>query len=132
MRTITRARWAGSALALLSLLVSTTAGADKDAVRKKPARQSIADCATFVQKDSGETTVDFTVDNACSIPVECTVTWSLTCAPDVPKRRSKKFEGASFTLASTETKTTTASADRCGSDGWAIADVSWSCAPSKD
>ncbi len=127
-----RARWVGSALALCSLFVSVTAGADKDASPAKKARGSIAECATFVQKDASETTVDFTVDNSCTVDVECTVTWSVTCAPDSRKKRSKKFEGASFKLASAATKTTTADAARCGDAGWAIDDVSWSCAPSKD
>ena len=128
MRSPKGARWVGSALALVSLVVSSPINADT-AKKKKLA---VSDCATFDQKDSGEATVDFTVDNSCSIAVECTVTWSVTCAPDSRKRRSKKFEGASFTLAATEVKTTTATADRCGDDGWSIDDVSWSCAPSKD
>lgn len=125
-------RWVGSALALCSLFVSVTAGADKDAAPAKKPHASIADCATFVQKDATETTVEFTVDNSCTVAVECTVTWSVTCAPDSRKKRSKKFEGASFKLGTAEIKTTTADAARCGDDGWAIDDVSWSCAPSKD
>jgi hypothetical protein len=113
----------------MSVVASAPASADKQVKRSKG---SVGDCASFDQKDSGDTSVDFTVTNSCTIAVECTVTWSLTCAPDSPKHRSKKFEGASFTLGTTEAKTTTASADRCGDAGWAIDDVSWSCAPSKD
>lgn len=124
------ARWAGSALALASLLVSSTVAADKDKHVKK-SKGSVADCASFAQKDAGDDAVDFTITNACTIDVECSVTWSLTCAPDSPKRRSKKSEGASFVLATTEARTSTASASRCGDDGWAIDDVSWSCAPVK-
>ena len=129
MRSRNGARWASCALALTSIVVAAPASADKQV---KKAKGSIAECASFDQKDSGDTTVDFTVTNSCTVTVECTVTWSLTCAPDSPKHRSKKSEGASFTLATSEVKTTTASADRCGDAGWAIDDVSWSCAPSKD
>jgi hypothetical protein len=128
MRSENGARWAGCALALMSLL-SSTAIADGKHVKKN--KSSVAECASFDQKDSGDTTVDFTITNACSINVECSVTWSVTCAPDT-KHRSRKQEGASFNLAATEVKTTQADASRCGDDGWAIDDVSWSCAPSKD
>ncbi len=128
MRSARGARWAGCALAITAVCASMSARADKHV---KKAKGSVADCASFDQKDSGDDAVDFTITNSCTIDVECSVTWSLTCAPDAPKRRSKKFEGASFTLASTEARTTTASASRCGDDGWSIDDVSWSCAPAK-
>jgi len=129
MRSLCRARGVGSALALLFVLSSAPAGAQKSAKTKK--RTSVASCASFAQKDSGDVTVDFKVTNACPMPLECSVTWSVTCAPD-SSRRSKKYEGSSFTLATMDEKTTTATAARCGDDGWAIADVSWSCAPAKE
>ena len=127
MRSRNRARWASCALALVSL--TAPAVADKSVHKSKG---SIAECASFDQKDSGDTSVDFTVTNSCTIKVECSVTWSLTCAPDSPKHRSRKQQGASFNLETTEAKTTTASADSCGDAGWSIDDVNWSCAPSKD
>jgi len=126
---LSRARGVSCALALL--LSSLALPARADATHKKPGK-SLAACATFTQKDASDTTVDFTVDNACTVAVTCTVSWSVTCAPDAPKKRSKKYEGATFTLDAAQLRTTTASADRCGDDGWAIEDVTWTCAPAKD
>ena len=128
MRSPCRARGVGSALALLIVLSSAPAGAQKPGKSKH--RTSIASCASFRQADSGDATVDFTVTNSCPIELECTVTWSVTCAPD-SKRKSKKFEGSSFTLTTMDQRKTTATAARCGDDGWAIADVTWNCAPAK-
>ena len=127
MRSRNGARWAWCALALVSLIAPASAQPDKHE-RKK----TVGDCATFDQKENPDATVDFTVTNACTIKVECSVTWSVTCAPDSPKRRSSKHEGASFNLETSQAKTSTASAARCGDDGWSIDDVTWSCAPSKD
>ena len=128
MRSTKGARRVSSALALVGLVISASpALADG-----KHDKGSIAGCATFDQKDSSETSVDFTINNACTIAVTCKVTWSLTCAPDSHKRRSRTFENASFALDQSETKTTTASAAKCGDDSWSIDDVTWSCAPVRD
>jgi hypothetical protein len=128
MRSMNGARRVRSALALVAL-VSSASPALADG---KHAKGSIAACATFDQKDASETSVDFTINNACTVAVTCKVTWSLTCAPDSHKRRTRTTENASFALDQNDAKTTTASAAKCGDDSWSIDDVSWSCEPVRD
>lgn len=127
MRSRRRARRVGSVLALALVCLSSTVGADGGRRRAR----SISECASFSQRDSADDAVDFSVANGCTMPIECTITWTVVCAPDT-KRVSRKQAGAAFTLAPTESRTATASAAACGDDGWAIDDVSWQCGPAKD
>jgi hypothetical protein len=132
MRSIRRARGVGSVLALALVCLSSSVGADPGRARPfKHDKGSITACTSFGQRDASDDSVEFTVANSCTMAIECTITWTVVCAPDT-KRRSSKQEGAAFTLATTESRVTTASAARCGDDGWSIDDVSWQCAPSKD
>jgi hypothetical protein len=134
MRSISRARWATLALAL-SIALPQLAVADRktDGSAKKKVRASVAECTSFDQQDrEDEDGVDFSVNNSCSMPVECSMRWTVTCAPDSKKRRSRKTDNRSFALDADNGITLTASTAQCGDDGWSVGEISWSCAPSQD
>jgi hypothetical protein len=137
MRSISRARWASLALALSIALPAQLALADRktdgDAKKKKVERKSVAECTSFDQHDrEDEEGVDFSVNNSCSMPVSCSMRWTVTCAPESKKRRSRKSDSQSFALDASNGITLTASTARCGDDGWSVGDISWACSPSQD
>lgn len=139
MRSIRRARWASLALALSIALPAQLAAADQKTggssgtAAKKKERRSISECTSFDQRDREEEDgVDFMVTNSCSVPVACSMRWTVTCAPESKKRRSRKSDSHAFSLDASNGITLTASTARCGDDGWSIDDISWSCAPSQD
>lgn len=119
------ARWAACALVLA--VVAQPALADKRK-KKVKARTSIAACTSFEQVDRVDDSVDLVIANSCEIPVACSVSWTVTCAPD-SKRTHRHQHGQAFDLASTASQTANASAATCGNDGWVIDDVTWSCQP---
>lgn len=126
MRATQWARWASCALAI-SICVPT-AFADRGAAGKK----SLASCTSFDQEDSGEDAVKFTVQNTCTVPIDCTISWRVVCAPDSKKRRSTHAGSAKLALADANAQSAQASAAVCGDDGWAIDSIQWSCEPNKD
>ena len=128
-----RARGAWCALALCLAIPTELALADDNDNRRKPSRKTVAECTSFEQTDrETEDGVDFSVRNACSMPVSCSLSWALTCAPESKKRRSRKVDTHAFQLDADNGITLTASAVRCGDDGWAIDSITWSCAPASD
>jgi hypothetical protein len=130
--TSVRARWASCALALCLAIPTPLALAD-EGERKKPSRKTVAECTSFEQTDrETEDGVDFSVRNACSMPVSCSLSWALTCAPASKKSRSRKVDTHAFQLDADNGITLTASTARCGDDGWAIDSITWSCAPASD
>ena len=127
MRSIHPARGASFALALALVIPADLALADE---RR---RRSVSDCTSFSQEDRAtEDGVDFSIRNACSMPVSCSLSFTVTCAPESKKRRSRKAASHNFDLAADAGITLTASTERCGDDGWSVDDISWSCAPSRD
>jgi hypothetical protein len=132
-----RARWAICALALAIALPAAAdrkdrknrgSGASGAAEKKKV--KSIAECTAFDQVDrEAEDGVDFSVHNSCGAPLACSIQWTVTCAPESKKRRSRKVESQSFGLESSTGITLTASAARCGNDSWSLSGISWNCAP---
>lgn len=125
MRSTTWARWASCALAIMIAVPAATA--DQGGSKK-----SIARCTSFDQVDKDEDTVELTIHNSCTIPVDCEITWRLVCAPESKSRRATHKRSAKFTLTSTGQQAATASAAVCGDDGWTMDGVSWSCEPNKD
>jgi hypothetical protein len=119
-----RARWLVCAIALSTPLAVSTSSAEK-----KPRRVSIAECASFDQRDrSDEDGVDFTIASRCEAPLACGIRWTLTCAPG--SKRAKKSRGAaSFALDNGQAEEVTASASTCGLDSWQIGEITWSCQP---
>jgi hypothetical protein len=122
MRTTRWARWATCALAL-SICVP--------ALAKSKVEKSISDCTSFNQTEKSESAIDMSIHNSCSIPVDCTVTWRIVCAPDAPKRRAAHPKSAKFTLPQGMETTTEATAAECGDDSFSIDQVTWSCEPNK-
>lgn len=109
------------ALALLSTVASA-----------QPKSRSLADCTSFDQQDKDDVTVDLTVRNSCSIPVDCTVSWKVVCAPKSKKRRSEHPESRKLSLVEGTAGSAQASAAVCGDDAWSIEAIEWSCAPNQD
>jgi hypothetical protein len=122
MRSTRGARWAICALAISTFVPLAVAKQNK----------SLADCTTFDQKDKDETTTEMTVKNACTIPLDCTMSWRVVCAPDSKKRRNVHANEEKFGLASSSEITKLASAAVCGDDPWVIDSVTWTCTPNKD
>ena len=116
-------RWATCALAT-SLFVPT-ALADRG-------HRSLAECTAFEQADKGDDTVQFTIHNGCSVPVDCSISWRVVCAPDTKKLKSSHASAMKLALTDGGTRSAEASAAVCKDDSWAIEDVAWSCAPNKD
>lgn len=134
MRTVCWVRWATCALAISitpSFVASITPSFVAPAFADHP-RRSIAACASFDQVDRGEDKVAFTIHNTCSIPVDCSVSWRVVCAPDAKKRRASHPGSARLAIADGASLSAEASAAVCGDDSWAIDSVQWSCQPNKD
>jgi len=123
MRAATWTRWATCALAIsISVPVAV---ADRGT-------KSISDCTSFGQQDKGDDKVEFTIHNTCTIPVDCSITWRLVCAPESKKRRAQHAGGAKLALTTSSMQTAEASAAVCGDAGWSLDNIAWSCQPNKD
>jgi hypothetical protein len=125
MRSKNWATWATCALAI-SICVPA-AFADRARAGK-----SLAECTTFDQADKGEDAVSFTIKSTCTVPIDCSLSWRVVCAPDSKKRRSVHPTTTKLALAEGGSQSADASASVCGDDGWAIDSVAWSCQPNKD
>lgn len=125
MRSLSWTRWAACALAI-SICVPV-ALADRGGDKK-----SIATCTSFGQADKGDDKVEFTIHNTCTVPVDCSITWRLVCAPDSKKRRAVHAGAARLALTNGTVQTAEASAAICGDDGWSIDSINWTCQPNKD
>jgi hypothetical protein len=122
MRSTTVARWATCALALGIFVSSATAS-----------NRSIAACTTFAQVDKDDDSVEFTVKNSCSIPVDCSLSWEVVCAPKSKTRRVVHADSAKLSLAADRgVQSKAISAAVCGDDSWMISGVAWSCAANND
>ncbi len=121
MRPTNWARWATCALAL-SIAVPAAAGKHK----------SLSDCTSFTQDDKGDDAVELTIKNSCTIPVECSVSWKVVCAPESAKRRAVHPGSQKLSLVEGGVQSAEASAAVCGDAGWSIEGIEWSCQPTKD
>ena len=95
-------------------------------------QKSVSDCTAFDEAEKGDDTLQLTVHNSCAIPVDCTLSWTVVCAPRSSKRRAAHGSSTKFSLDSAATQSTDASAAVCGDDSWTIQDVTWSCQPKDD
>jgi hypothetical protein len=118
----TRTRWATCALAIS---LCHPALADRQA-------RSVASCTSFDQTERGEDLVEFTIRSACSMPIDCAVSWRVVCAPESKKRRASHAGAARFAISGGASQSAEASASVCGDDTWLIDSVRWSCWPNKD
>ncbi len=124
MRPTSWMRWATCALAMM--IVVPAALADRSS------KKSLADCTSFDQVDKDEDTVEFTIHNSCTVPVDCAMSWRVVCAPDSKKRRSSHPGSAKLALTNAGMGSAQATAAVCGDDSWTIDSISWSCEPNKD
>ena len=122
MRSTKWARWATCALAI-SICVPALAD---------HSRKSVGDCTSFDQTDKGDDTVELAIKNSCKVPVDCTISWKVVCAPASKKRRSVHPTTTKLAVNEGATQATDATASMCGDDGWTIDDIQWSCQPNKD
>jgi hypothetical protein len=117
-------------------LAVPSALADKGApapTKDTTAKKSMASCTAFDQADKDDDTTTFTIRNSCSIPIDCSISWKLVCAPDSKKRRSEHPTTQSIKmLADGAQQSTDVSAATCGADAWALQGIEWSCSPNKD
>jgi len=112
-------------LVCAALLGSLTASA-------QPKPRTLSDCTFFDQKDKGDTAVEMTIRNACTVPVDCTVSWRVVCAPASKKRRAEHPSSQKLALVEGTASTALASAEICGDDAFSIDSIEWSCQPNKD
>ena len=121
MRSAFWPRWATCALAIA---IWVPALADR--------RKSLDDCTTFDQAEKEDDKLVLTVKSSCTVPIDCSVSWRVVCAPDSRKRRAVHASAAKFSLTRGDAKSTEVSAAICGDDPWTIDEVSWGCTPSKE
>ena len=123
MRSTTWARWATCALAITIIVPAALAGG---------AKRSISDCTSFQQTEKDEETVELTIHNSCTVPVDCSMSWRVVCAPESKKRRAAHPGSKKVLLESAAMTSAEASAAMCGDDAWTIDSIQWSCEPNKD
>jgi hypothetical protein len=121
MRSTRWARWATCALAIS---ITVPALADH--------KKSLSDCTSFAQEEKGDTTVELTIQNKCTIPVDCSISWRVVCAPESKKRRAVHAGASKLSLNEGAFSSAQASASVCGDDGWSIENIEWSCQPNKE
>ncbi len=114
------------------VLVVTSSSVFAQPSKAPRSKKSVAECATFDQTDKGDDGVALSVRNSCAVPVSCTMSWTLVCAPESKKRKSLHKEAASFTLADGAAESRDASPAVCGADSWSLENIQWSCAPTRD
>lgn len=124
MRSSRWARWATCALAM-SICVPALA----DQAR---AKKSLSECTSFDQTEKSEVALDLSIKNSCAVPVDCSISWRVVCAPDSKKRRSVHPASSKLSLGEGATSSAQASAAVCGDDSWSIEAIEWSCQPNKE
>ena len=122
MRSSFWAKWATCALAITIAMPIAFAGGKK----------SVASCTTFDQVDKDDDKVEFTIHNACSMPIDCSIKWRVVCAPDAKSRKAVHPKSLKLQVTTNSTSATEASAAVCGDDSWTIDSVHWSCEANKD
>jgi hypothetical protein len=119
------------AISLPALAEPSKKAANEGTRRAAPAR-SLSDCTSFEQQDKNDTTVSLTIRNTCTVPVDCSVSWRVVCAPDSKKRRAVHTGSQKLALVEGTSSSADASATVCGDDAWQIDSIEWSCQPNKD
>jgi hypothetical protein len=95
-------------------------------------RRSLASCTSFDQRDKDDVSVQFTIKNSCTVPVDCAITWRVVCAPQSKKRRAVHAKSVKLALTEASSSSAEASAAVCGDDAFEISGISWSCQPNGD
>ena len=122
MRSTFWAKWATCALAITVCMPLAFAGGKK----------SVESCTSFDQNDKDDDKVEFTIHNACSMPIDCSIKWRVICAPDAKSRKQSHAKSLKLSVTTNSTSAAEASAAICGDDSWSIESVHWSCEANKD
>jgi hypothetical protein len=123
MRSSKKVRWVICALAVTICVPAAVAVAKG---------KSLSECTSFDQEDKGEDAVKFTVKNSCTVPINCSLSWRVVCAPESKKRRSVHPASFKITLTPGANDSKEASATQCGDAGWTIDSIKWGCQPLAD
>ncbi len=119
------------AAALCALAVSSISAIPSIAAADGVRKRSLARCTSFDQREQ-ESALELSIKNSCTMPIDCTLSWELVCAPESKKRRKITPSQTAFTLSSEAVQATSASAEACGDDSWIIKNVLWRCEASKE
>jgi hypothetical protein len=122
MRSTRWARRATCALAISIWIPAALAGSKK----------SLADCTSFRQAEKGDAAIELSIHNSCKVPVDCSISWRVVCAPDAPKRRAVHPKSSKLTLGEGAGGTAEATAAICGDDSFSIDSIRWGCELNKD
>ncbi len=117
------------AAALCALAATSSLATADTAVAKQ---RSLARCTSYEQREKNDASLEISIKNSCSMPIDCKISWQLVCAPESKKRRKVLPESLTFTISTDATQSTAASATACGDDSWLIQGVSWRCEASKE
>ena len=117
------ARWATCALAAMIIIPSVSGASSK---------KSLDDCTSFEQVETSDEAMDLKIQSTCSIPIDCSVSWRVVCAPESKKRRNAHRSSAKMQFPTVDTKSAQASAAVCGDDPWILDSINWSCEPNKE
>jgi hypothetical protein len=112
------------ALAGLALGLGPSGAAASKGDRSAPRRRIITSCPEYHQTRVGNEGLRLELRNSCGFPVACTLTWAVHCRgpAESPGERSFQME-----LVVGASDSTLASGSACGSGGWDIDAIRWSC-----
>jgi hypothetical protein len=99
-----------------------TCGASASAA---PAAGSARACLSF-RSEAAEKSLLYRAKNRCDRPVDCRISYRVTCRDLDGKETAVSDEERAFDVAAKQTQTVTLSADTC-EHSWAIGDVDWDC-----
>jgi hypothetical protein len=87
------------------------------------------DCVGF-QKTDIEKGFEYSVSNACSRKLACSVSWTLKCSSNEGQVTAQKRSTTRVSLSADGAASVTASAEAC-KQAWSIEDVGWKCDEAK-
>jgi hypothetical protein len=116
-----RAALVGALVACSAMGVPSSAEAKK---RRPIASLDATACPRFAQKnDKKAKSITFQLENRCGQPIQCTVSWEVSCPGGFGgERHSEPLELAAGAAQSLE-----ASAATCGDGSWQISPAEWRC-----
>jgi hypothetical protein len=127
-----RSPWSWTRGATCALVVTTVSIFASVTFADTKTKKSLAACTSFDQADKGDDAVELTIHNSCTIPIDCSISWRVVCAPDSKKRRASHAKKATLALVDGTSQSTQATASMCGDDAWSIDSIQWSCEPNKE
>jgi hypothetical protein len=120
-------RWMIPLLAVWGVLLPTTAASSPSKSTANPLDDGSpppAQCveASQDQHESRDDTLIIKLENGCTVPVHCTISWVVECKDGVKHASSR-----SASIAAGANRSLEASASACSEPGWRITPPVWSC-----